>query len=96
MEPDELSFYETLPDEIMIYRGISKRGSIKALSWTLDMHKAEWFSQRFGKKSRVYRAKIRREDVLAYFAGRGEYEVVVDYRKLYAIEKYNDKKMDDK
>lgn len=86
MNAEELQFYKNLPDEILVYRGIGDGGSIKALSWTVDVHTAEWFSKRFSQSPRVYRAKIKKQDVLAYFEGKGEDELVVDYRKLYLIE----------
>lgn len=85
MSAEELQFFKDLPDEILVYRGIGEKGSIKALSWTVDVHTAEWFSKRFGQTPHVYRAKIKKEDVLAYFEGREEAELVVDYRKLYLI-----------
>lgn len=87
MEADELLFYKTLPHEILVYRGFSEGGDVKALSWTLDVEKAKWFAKRFGKKPQVYSAKIQKKDVLAYFNGRGESELVLDYRRLYEIER---------
>ena len=87
MEADELLFYKTLPHEILVYRGFSEGGDVKALSWTLDVEKAKWFAKRFGKKPQVYSAKIQKKDVLAYFNGRGESELVLDYSRLYEIER---------
>ena len=82
MDDDELRQYLALPEQITVYRGIRGRGSLKALSWTIDIQQAEWFAQRWGKKGKVYSAKVSREDVLAVFTSRGESELVVDYSKL--------------
>lgn len=71
-----------LPGETLeVFRGGTGRG----ISWTLDRKKAEWFAKRFltdGKTKPVWRATVNANDVWAYFAGRGESEVVVDPRWL--------------
>ena len=82
MDDDELRRYLGLPEEITVYRGIRDRGSLKALSWTLDIEQAEWFAHRWGNNGKVYSAMISKEDVLAVFTSRGESELVVDYTKL--------------
>lgn len=82
MDDDELRQYLALPEQITVYRGIRGRGSLKALSWTIDVEQAEWFARRWGKNGKVYSATISREDVLAVFTSRGESELVVDYSKL--------------
>lgn len=58
---------------------------IKALSWTLDRNTAEWFAHRFGKDGTVYTARIKRDDIYAYFSGRKESEVIVDPDRLKKI-----------
>lgn len=85
MDDDELRQYLALPEEITVYRGIRGRGSLKALSWTIDVEQAEWFAKRWDKNGKVYSATVRREDVLAVFTSRGESELVVDYTKLKGI-----------
>lgn len=85
MDDDELRQFLSLPEEITVYRGIRGRGSLKALSWTIDIEQAEWFAQRWGTNGKVYSARISREDVLAVFTSRGESELVVDYTKLRDI-----------
>lgn len=85
MDDDELRQYLALPEQITVYRGIRGRGSLKALSWTIDIEQAEWFARRWGKNGKVYSAIVRREDVLAVFTSRGESELVVDYSKLQDI-----------
>ena len=82
MAQDEYEQYLSLPDEITIYRGVRRRGKIRALSWTTDVKRAEWFASRWGAGGIVYRTKVKREDVLAVFNSRGESELVVDCSKL--------------
>lgn len=87
MDAEDYVTWKALPDEITVYRGISGDGKVKKLSWTRSEEKARWFAERWNSHGRVYRAEIRKEDVLAYFGGRGEDEIVLDPRKLLAIEK---------
>lgn len=74
-----------MPEEITVYRGIRGRGSLKALSWTTDIEKAEWFAKRWDKNGKVYSVNVSKDDVLAVFSSRGESELVVDYTKLRNI-----------
>ena len=85
MEKEELDIYKSLPDEVVIYRGVKPNSSTKALSWSLNKETAQWFADRFEENGKVYSAKIKKKDVLAYFDGRKEQEVVVDFTKLYDI-----------
>lgn len=86
MEKDEIKKIENMPEEITIYRGITSDTYYKALSWTLDENKAIWFSNRFNTNGNVFRAKIKKQDVLAYF-GNEEKEIIVDYNKIYDLNK---------
>ena len=87
MNQEELKLYDSLPDEITIYRGVekNKKNSTKALSWTLNKDKAKWFATRYEDKGIMFTAKIKKEDVLAYFNSRKEEEVVIDYNNLELI-----------
>ncbi len=85
MDDDEQKQYSTLPEEITVYRGIRGRGRLEALSWTLDIDKAEWFAKRWNKGGKVYSAMVKKEDVLAVFTSRNEDEIVVDFQKLSDI-----------
>ena len=66
-----------LPETLTVYRGVTSHNSrnIKALSWTLDRDKAEWFAHRFDENGTVYEAEIDKKYVLAFFASRNEAEV---------------------
>ena len=47
MTKDELEYYNNLPDELVLYRGVSIGRTDIGLSWTDDKEKAEWFEHRF-------------------------------------------------
>ena len=87
MNLDERRKLAELSDEIEIYRGVTEKNkdNILAMSWTMKQETAEWFAKRFGSKGKVYRAKIRKEDILAVFLGRNESEVIVDPKNLKEI-----------
>lgn len=87
MDTEDYAVWKALPAEITVYRGISGDGKVKKLSWTRSEEKACWFAGRWNSHGRVYRAKIRKEDVLAYFGGCGEDEIVLDPRKLITVKK---------
>ena len=87
MDEDEYLAYQSLPDTVTVYRGVTSLNAdnIRALSWTLDYEKAEWFAHRFGEDGTVYEAQIDKEHILALFLSRGEAEVIVDPRQLRDI-----------
>ena len=87
MNLDEHRKFAELPDEITVYRGLTEKNkdNILAMSWTMKQETAEWFANRFKGKGKVYRAKIRKEDILAVFLGRNESEVIVDPKNLKEI-----------
>ena len=82
MEEDEYEHYMSLPDEMTVYRGVANGRVKKGMSWTDNREKAEWFASRFGGEGYVLSGKVKKEDVLAYFNRRDEYEVVVEYRDV--------------
>lgn len=88
MDEEDRADFEELPDRVKIYRGVTEynQNMVKGLSWTLDRKVAEWFAHRFMSKGHVYAATILKKDILAYYDGRNEQEVVVDFRQLEDIE----------
>lgn len=88
MTEEKLEVFNSLDDEITIYRGVTSYNAdnVKALSWTLDYDKAEWFSKRFGEAGTVYEAQIEKAHILAYFDRRNESEIIVDPEYLFVIE----------
>lgn len=81
MDEEECRVWNSLPDELTIYRGVSPRRVALGLSWTPNKEKAEWFQHRFetsSEKGFLQKAHINKKHVLAYFNSRGEEELVVD------------------
>lgn len=97
MTAEERKTLQGLPNEIEIYRGVRKASKkMKGMSWTTDIEVAKRFSQRFSSNNSggdLYKATIYKTDVLAYFQGRGEREMVVDPRRLRNIIKLNLKEL---
>lgn len=93
MEDDELQYYNSLPDIINVYRGVAVgRNAQKGLSWTCNYKTAEWFANRFntkGMKGYILQGTVNKDDVFAYFNGRGEDEVVCNSEKVYNIKRIN-------
>lgn len=89
MNKEDFEVYSNLDDVVEVYRGVTNynKDNIRVLSWTLDLEKAEWFSTRFGDNGYVYKGKINKKDILTYCNQRNEKEVILDYNKLYDIEK---------
>lgn len=69
MTESERSRLSRLNDTVVIYRGVNRFNikEVKSLCWTLDPTYAEHFATRFGEEGIVYRAYIKKEDILAYF-----------------------------
>jgi hypothetical protein len=74
---------DQLPDgkEFTVYRGVSGTGRsrrVRSYSWTLDHERAKWFSERFSLPDQaVYRAQVKREQILCFIQERKESEVIV-------------------
>jgi len=81
MTKDDFKIYENLPEEIFVYRGVSRGRNPDGLSWTRTLEKAKWFANRFGE-GYVRSGIICKQDVLAYFSTRGEEEIVLDVSKI--------------
>jgi len=86
MSEEERAELAALPSEFTIYRGAprTEEFDIPGLSWTLDRQRGEWFAHRsirFGTETRrdavLHTATVNKADVLAFFDGRGEREIVV-------------------
>lgn len=87
MNKSNLNHYESLPDEITIFRGVHEDSpsNIKGFSWSLNPEVANVFAYRYGCKGNIYRASIKKEDVFFYVGDREEEELILDYNKLYNI-----------
>jgi hypothetical protein len=76
MDEKEKEIYNSFDEKIIAYRGGIQKNK-HGLSWTLDIRKAEFFANRFNQNGIVYEAIIDKENIMAYFAGRNESEIVV-------------------
>lgn len=86
MSPEEQSILAQLPDEAVIYRGLTDKNAfhVSGMSWTLEEESAARFARR-GETGKIYQAKIRKENILALFLKGEEFEVVVDPENLQEI-----------
>lgn len=85
MNEEEYKYYDALPEKLTVWRGVSPGRERLGLSWTDNRETAEWFRKRFerdGKKGYLLEAEIGKAEVLAYFNGRNENEIVVDVFKI--------------
>lgn len=88
MDAEELAYYDSLPDEFMVYRGIGTKSNKKGISYSLSLEKAEWFAKRFQqKKGYVLAGTAKKKDVLAYFNSRKEQEVLVEPKNISGLHK---------
>ncbi len=82
----DLDFYDSLPDRLLVYRGVpgvDPELVALGLSWTTEREIAEWFATRGPEPHSVVRAKIRKVDIATVFDS--ECEVVVNPLKWRAI-----------
>lgn len=90
MTKEEQEVICNLPEQVKIYRGVTSfnKKYKKALSWTLDRKKAEWFANRFNTGTgEVWTLTVPKKKILCCFLRRNENEVIVDlYRQQYKIE----------
>lgn len=96
MSKDEIEIFNSLPEEVTIYRGVSHHSAeANALSWTCNYDIAEWFATRYNNrlealkmnKGYILKGKVKKEDILAYFNRREESEILIVPDKVYDIEK---------
>ena len=83
MDDEDYAIWSDLPDELTLYRGISRLHNPKGLSWTRNIKTAEWFKNRF-ESSDCYmlKAVVKKEDMICYLNSRDEDEIVVDTRHI--------------
>jgi hypothetical protein len=82
MTYEEQDFLSKLDDNITIYRGCTPRNR-GGTSWTLDKEKAEWFAKRFStEKPTLLIGECKKKDVIAYFEGRNEKEIIIFPEKV--------------
>jgi hypothetical protein len=91
MSEGDLEFYRSLPDEITLYRGCSRK-HVKGLAWSTDRAAAEKFAhghRGFTVSDPVVAETIfPKEKVFAVFTSRNENEVVIDFDALGKIKRH--------
>lgn len=86
MTKQELKIYNSLPENITIYRGMTvaelESGDF-GISWTLSKECAEFFAFKYGrnfstenKPKVVHQLEVLKVEILAYFHERNEQEVI--------------------
>jgi hypothetical protein len=81
---DDRKVFNELPEELTIYRGTTEDEDedTDSLSWTIDKKQAEWFANRFNKdKPKVIERKIKKSEVLSFYNGRSENEIIIYPKK---------------
>lgn len=92
MSEKEIEKYDTLPEKIMVYRGVTEYNdkNKKALSWSLDKEVAIWFAKRFQTgKGKVWSVEVPKERILCV-SDEKEKEVIVNlygFDGKYQVEK---------
>ena len=81
MYDDEYETYTALPENFIVYRGVTPGRNPNGMSWTREYDKAEWFSNRFGE-GYVLEGTVNKKDVLAFFSRRGEEEIVIEAKNV--------------
>ena len=78
MSADNRVFFDSLPNNVTIYRGASREFAL-GISWTTDIAKADWFARRFEEDTAaVFSGTVCKRDVWAVFTDRKENEILCD------------------
>lgn len=81
------TLHELQDTPITVYRGGVKKG----FSWTTDINVAKWFSKRYNGNGTVWVATVTKDDIIGYYDGRNEKEVIAAYQAVeHLIEPYKD------
>ena len=75
------------PNEVTIYRGTNENGDSNAISWTIDRKRAIWFYKKYGSKGTVFKAKIKKEDIICYLDKTAcfEKEAIINPQKIFQL-----------
>ena len=87
MVPHEIETLNSLPEKVIIYRGMAlaeKRSKNFGVSWTLKKEVADFFAHEYRRnfdtallKKTVHSVKIEKTKIIAFFNGREESEVII-------------------
>jgi hypothetical protein len=83
MNKEELNFYNNLPNDVDIYRAMSKKefeSKNYRFSWTLSEKKAKFFLDRnkliYGDEMVIHKLQVNKKNILAYLNSREEEEII--------------------
>ena len=85
MTSEEYDYYARLPESVSLYRGVSEGREKYGLSWTDYIDVAKWFMNRFktaDDKVKLLTCTTSKNNIIAYFNGRSEKELVLDVFKV--------------
>jgi hypothetical protein len=77
MSKEDRKVFDSLPEQVVVYRGFTVGKNKNGFSYTLDKSRAEWFANRFNKNGKVLERTISKDKIVAYTNGRGEQEVII-------------------
>lgn len=89
MSEEERDRLDSLPSELIIWRGASDRKAVRGFSWTLNRDVANRFGRRFVENATPYFVacgRLRKADIIAYFNCRSEEEIVAVPQSIAGIE----------
>lgn len=86
MGHEDRRWYDRLPEEFVVYRGVRHPEHAMGYSWSLDFHTACWFARRGAGKRCVLRASCKRTDVMVVHVGGGECEVTVSPTRVANVQ----------
>lgn len=84
MEQDDKRYYDSLPDVVTVWRGVTRGKNPYGISYTLDKDKAIWFKNRFSNPEQpgiLIELEVPKKDILAYINSRNEKEVIINISK---------------
>ena len=86
MNKKELKVYNSLPENVIIYRGMTTKeleSGDFGVSWTLSRERADYFAFTYGRNFStdgipkvVHQLEVKKVEILAYFNERNEQEVI--------------------
>ena len=85
MDEEEYDYWASLPEEVVLYRGVSRGRKKYGLSWTDEVKVAEWFKNRFNNQEdqgQLLKVVVSKKHCLCYFNGRNEKEIVLDVNSV--------------
>lgn len=81
MDEEDYKYWESLPEEVTLYRGVGRGREKYGLSWTDQEKTAIWFKNRWAteeEKGQLLKVVANKKHCLAYLNTRGEKEIVLD------------------